>query len=138
MIISFKLSLLVSFVDIGRRRQNVATISSPEKHIILPPVSPCSLSSLSLSVLLRIIYWNSCSEEQDKPPPPPSFPPALPSLPLPPFSHCPAQKRKQLKGNLLDCLCLYHLREGSRAVMIITQCWIITQNLRFTRAYLSV
>lgn len=55
----------------------------------------------------------------------------------PSLSSCPAQKRKQLKGNLLDCLCLYCLRKGSRAVMLIMHCWIITQNLHFTHAYLS-
>lgn len=108
-------------------------ISSPEKQILLPPVSSCSIPSLfpvrvAWHYLLEQLLWGTRQTL------------LLPPLPTPvttPLSHCPAQKRKQLKGNLLDCLCLCHLREGSRAVMIITHCWIITQNLRFTLAYLS-
>ncbi len=130
MIISFKLSLSVSLIDMGRRRQKVGVISSPEKHILLPPVSSCSLLSLFPVRVAWYYLLEQCSNTNSPPPP---FPPAFPSLPLSSVS----QKRKQLKGNLLDCLCLYHFREGSRAVMIITHCWIITQNLLFTLAYLS-
>lgn len=135
MIISFKLSLSVSLIDMGRRRQKVGMISSAEKRILLPPVSSCSLLSL---FPVRVAWYYLLEQCWNTNSPPPSFQPAFPSLPLSPLSQCPAQKRKQLKGNLLDCLCLYRLRKGSRAVMIITQCWIITQNRLFTLAYLSV
>lgn len=106
-------------------------ISSPEKPILLPPVPSCSLSSL---FPVRVAWYYLL--EQDKPPPPSPSRLTIPATIL--LSRCPPQKRKQLKGNLLDCLCLYHLREGSQAVMIMMHCWIITQTLRFTRAYLSV
>lgn len=134
LIISFKLSLSLSLYRWVEEEEKVEMISSPGKHILLPPVSSCSLSSLfpvrvAWHYLLEQLLWGT---RQTLP-----LPLSLPHFHPSPF-HCRAQKRKQLKGNLLDCLCLYHLREGCRAVMIITHCWIITQNLRFTRAYLSV
>lgn len=84
--------------------------------LLIPP--------FSLSGLLGTICWNSCSEEQGNR--------------YPSFLFAPQQKRKQLKRNLLDCLCLCYLVDGFQAVMIITHCWIITQNLGATRSYLSV
>lgn len=92
MIISFK--PLLSFSEIqaeGGKKEGM--ISSSEKHILLPAPShpfPCQ-GYLALSA------GTVCSEEERK------SPPAL-------LSPRPAQKRKQLKGNLV-IVCVYGIAE---------------------------
>lgn len=127
MIISFKLSLslslFLSLIDLSRRSEKSRDDFRPRKThssvscFLLRPLIPFPCQgclALSAGAVALRNKTNSL--------PPPS---------LPPFSHCSAQKRKQLKRNLLDCLCLYHLREASWAVMIITHCWIIIPNPPF-------